>query len=160
MKKYLWLVFFLFCFAVQFAIEQTVFFKFDLPLLAVYAIATIKGQNIGGVAGIGVGLVQDLLTSGIFGFHIFTRSLVGYISGYVKEQVFREHFIYHMVAAAIFTVAVRTIFFFLQGYLARAFGWDFMLLYLEESLAYCLGNIVLVIPVYRLCLFLDKRINN
>lgn len=72
MRKLIWPVLFLLCLSLQMSLPQNQWFKFDLPLLLIYCLAMLKGAFAGGIAGFFVGLLQDLLTGGIFGFHILT----------------------------------------------------------------------------------------
>lgn len=149
MKKYSWLVVFFLVFVLQLAIKQSVYFKFDLPLIAVYAYAMVQGSAYGSVLGAVYGLLQDLLCGSLFGFHIATRVCVGYITGYIKEQVFKEHAAYHLLAAFCFTVGVRTALLLASVFLTNNFGVEYLIAYAKDTLAYCLGNMLLVIPMYR-----------
>ena len=90
MRKLIWPVLFLLCLSLQMSLPQNQWFKFDLPLLLIYCLAMLKGAFAGGIAGFFVGLLQDLLTGGIFGFHILTRTAIGYYVGYTKEKVFKD----------------------------------------------------------------------
>ena len=93
MRRLIWPVLFLLCLSLQMSLPQNQWFKFDLPLLLIYCLAMLKGAFAGGIAGFFVGLLQDLLTGGIFGFHILTRTAIGYYVGYTKEKVFKEYLI-------------------------------------------------------------------
>ena len=66
MRKLIWPVLFLLCLSLQMSLPQNQWFKFDLPLLLIYCLAMLKGAFAGGIAGFFVGLLQDLLTGGIW----------------------------------------------------------------------------------------------
>ena len=106
MRKLIWPVLFLLCLSLQMSLPQNQWFKFDLPLLLIYCLAMLKGAFAGGIAGFFVGLLQDLLTGGIFGFHILTRTAIGYYVGYTKEKVFKDSMFYNIVAIVTITVAL------------------------------------------------------
>lgn len=47
------------------------------------------------------------------------------------------------------------LFFFVALFLTPAADLTFVGGYLQQSLAYCLGNILFVVPVYKLCYFIS-----
>lgn len=155
MKKLMFFIVYLLLFGIQLTVGQPVWFKFDLVLLYVYAMAMIYGAQTGAAIGGAAGLMYDLLNGAVFGFHTITRSAVGFVTGYIKEQVFKEHFAYHITAALVITAGIRMLFFFVVLFMTPLADMDFLAAYLQESLAYCLGNIVFVVPVYKLCLFIE-----
>ena len=122
MRKLIWPVLFLLCLSLQMSLPQNQWFKFDLPLLLIYCLAMLKGAFAGGIAGFFVGLLQDLLTGGIFGFHILTRTAIGYYVGYTKEKVFKDSMFYNIVAIVTITVALRGCYFILQVIMAKGFS--------------------------------------
>ncbi len=156
MKRLIFLIVYLIFFALQVTVEQPEWFKFDLVLLYVYAMAMVYGAQTGTAIGGAAGLVYDLLNGAVFGFHTITRSAVGFVTGYIKEQVFKEHFAYHITAAFVITAGIRVLFFFVALFLTPVADGSFLLGYLQESLAYCLGNIVFVVPVYKLCWLIER----
>ena len=158
MRKLIWPVLFLLCLSFQMSLPQNQWFKFDLPLLLIYCLAMLKGAFAGGIAGFFVGLLQDLLTGGIFGFHILTRTAIGYYVGYTKEKVFKDSMFYNIVAIVTITVALRGCYFILQVIMAKGFSVLLLELALQDTFAYCLGNIIFVIPLYLLTERLQKWI--
>ena len=156
MRKLIWPVLFLLCLSLQMSLPQNQWFKFDLPLLLIYCLAMLKGAFAGGIAGFFVGLLQDLLTGGIFGFHILTRTAIGYYVGYTKEKVFKDSMFYNIVAIVTITVALRGCYFILQVIMAKGFSVLLLELALQDTFAYCLGNIIFVIPLYLLTERLQK----
>lgn len=159
MRKLIWPVLFLLCLSLQMSILQSVWFKFDILLLLVYCYAMIKGALDGATAGFIVGLMQDSLTGGVFGFHILTRTVVGYYVGYIKEKVFKDSKLYNIVAIGIITLILRTCYFVLQLIMAQEFSLLLLENVLREAATYCLGNIVLVIPIYILTERVQKWID-
>ena len=157
MKRLVYFLVFLVFFGIQVTFNQPAWLKFDLVLLFVYVMAMLYGQQTGAGVGAAAGLVYDLLSGAVFGFHTLTRCAVGFVAGYIKEQVFKEHFAYHLTAALVITAGVRVLFLFVALYLTPVADAAFFGAYLKQSLAYCLGNMLLVVPVYRLCLFINKR---
>ena len=72
MRRLIWPVLFLLLMMLQGAASAfyTGWLSFDLPLLALYAFAMLRGEQWGALAGLAVGFVQDAMTVGVFGFHM------------------------------------------------------------------------------------------
>lgn len=116
MEKLIWPVLFLLCLSLQMSLSQNQWFKFDLPLLLIYCLAMLKGAFAGGIAGFFVGLLQDLLTGGIFGFHILTRTAIGYYVGYTKEKVFKDSMFYQYCGDCYNNSCFARLLFYSAGY--------------------------------------------
>lgn len=154
MRKLLFFVVYLIFFGIQVTVPQPAWLKFDMVLLFVYAMAMLYGPQTGALTGAAAGLMYDFLSGAVFGFHTITRCMVGFVAGFIKGQVFKEHFAYHIVAALVITAGIRMLFFFVALFLTPAADLTFVGGYLQQSLAYCLGNILFVVPVYKLCYFI------
>jgi len=82
---------------------------FDLPLLFVYNYALLRGAVRGTLCGVALGLLQDLLTPQIFGFHLLTRAATGMYCGSVRELLFKGNSLYHMTVVLVVTFLTRTV---------------------------------------------------
>ena len=98
------------------------------------------------------------MTGGIFGFHILTRTLIGYYVGLTKEKVFKDSMFYNIVAVGAITLLLRCCYFLVQLVLAKGFSFLLLEQALQEVVAYCLGNIIFVIPLYLLAEKVQKWI--
>lgn len=116
MRRLIWPVLFLFLMLLQgsMSVYYTGWLSCDLLLLAVYAYALLRGEKAGAVVGGITGLLQDAMTVGVFGFHIFSRICVGYIVGLTKEKVFKDNYLYHMSAIATITFILRFVYWWLE----------------------------------------------
>lgn len=150
MRKLIWPVLFLLCLSLQMSLPQFKWFKFDLPLLLVYCLAMLYGAKCGVIMGFFTGLIQDFLTGGIFGFHILTRMSLGYYVGFTKEKVFKESLFYNITAIMAVTCILRVSYFFVQIILAQGVSILLLEIALQEIVAYCLGNIFWLIPLFLL----------
>ena len=99
---------------------QPAWLKFDLVLLFVYAMAMLYGPQTGALTGAAAGLMYDFLSGAVFGLSTITRCMVGFVAGFIKGQVFKEHFAYHIVAALVITAGIRMLFFFVALFLTPA----------------------------------------
>jgi cell shape-determining protein MreD len=61
--------------------------KPDLPLALIYIIGLLTGPIEGALAGIGIGLVQDISSAGLIGLAGITRGLFGLLAGFLGQQV-------------------------------------------------------------------------
>ena len=158
MRKLIWPVLFLLCLSLQMSLPQAGWLRFDLPLLFVYCYAMLNGMAAGAAVGFITGVLQDILTGGIFGFHILTRTLIGYYVGLTKEKVFKDSMFYNIVAVGAITLLLRCCYFLVQLVLAKGFSFLLLEQALQEVVAYCLGNIIFVIPLYLLAEKVQKWI--
>ena len=130
---------------------------FDLPLLFVYSVAMLLGAKAGAVCGLLLGLIQDIFTANVFGFHLLTRTLIGFGCGSIKEIVYRTNYHYHALFVFCLSLAVRALFIIPQYFLAG--GWEgWMPYYGETALAYAFINAVLAFPMGWLMVRLDRWI--
>ena len=128
---------------------------FDLPLLFIYSVGLFYGARAGLVCGLAFGLLQDVSSPAVFGFYMLTRGLVGYGTGSIKEMIFKNNYGYHVLIIGFISLLLRALYavpvFWLAGFRKAA-----LFLYLQDSLLYCLGNMLLVLPVTRILLALYR----
>ncbi len=122
----------------------------DLLLLAVYAMAVLAGSKVGGYSGLAVGLLQDGLATGVFGFHLLTRGLVGWLFGKLKGKVFKENYFFHIWLTGLACLGLRFCYWWLL-FISTGGSWRLLPAYLWSSLGYCLGNMLLTVPIFHLC---------
>lgn len=147
MRKLIWPVLFLFLLLLQGM--ASVFFSgwlsCDPVLLALYAYAVLRGSEAGGIMGFGAGLLQDALTSSIFGYHMLTRGLLAYAVGRLKDKIFKENYFLHIMMIGGCCLALRFCYWWLF-LLRTGSGWQAMPSYLWATLGYCAGNMLLAAP--------------
>lgn len=148
MRRLIWPVLFLLLILIQgsFSVFYTGWLAVDLSLLAIYSYALLRGEKYGVLTGAGVGLVQDAMTVGIFGFHIFTRSVVGYLVGLTKEKIFKENSSYHIILIGACSLLIRFCYWWLE-LIRTDWHWSILPGFLWDTLGYCLGNMLCVVPM-------------
>jgi rod shape-determining protein MreD len=90
MKPYAYLLILLLIVPVQAALLNPLSLggiKPDLSLVLIYIIGLLTGPLEASLAGITVGLVQDMGTASLIGMHGFTRGLIGLGAGFVGRGV-------------------------------------------------------------------------
>lgn len=124
---------------------------FDLPLLFIYSIGLFYGVRAGLVCGLAFGLLQDISSPAVFGFYLLTRGFAGYGIGSIKEMIFKNNYGYHVLIVGAISLLLRIMYAIPVLWLG-GFGKTVFTLYMQETLLYCLGNMVLVLPVIRILL--------
>lgn len=155
MRRLIWPVLFLLLILLQgsLSVFYTGWIAVDLSLLAIYSYALLRGEKYGALTGFGVGLLQDAMTVGIFGFHILTRSAVGYFVGLTKEKVFKDNSKYHIVFIGLCSLMIRFCYWWLE-LIRTDWHWQIFPGFLWDTVGYCLGNMLFVVPV----VYIVKRI--
>lgn len=154
MRRLIWPVLFLLLILLQGA--ASVFFtgwlSFDLPLLFLYSFSLLRGQDKGALAGALIGFVQDAMTIGVFGFHIFTRGVFGFLIGYMKEKIVKDQPYFHILLIGLTCICIRLCYLIIE--LLR-FNGDLEIIgfFAWNSLGYVLGNMLFVLPMMYLVNF-------
>lgn len=158
MRRLIWPVLFLFLFILQGAVGvfYTGWFAADLPLLGVYAHAILRGPKFGSISGLCVGFLEDAMLPGVFGYHMLTRTFLGFGLGHLKGKIFKDNFVYHLPTIGIISLVLRFVYFFI----ALALGMPISSLgrYCFDSLGLACGNMLMVIPVVCLASFIYEWI--
>ena len=128
---------------------------FDLPLLFIYSAGLFYGARAGLLCGLAFGLLQDVSAPAVFGFYLFTRGLAGYGIGSIKEMIFKNNYGYHVLIVGGLSLLLRALYSIPVLWLS-GFGKTVFVLYLQDTLLYCLGNMLLILPVFRLLLALYR----
>lgn len=148
MRRLIWPVLFVLLMLLQGVITVfwTGWISFDLLLVALYAYSMLRGEVAGAIMGLGVGFFQDALTVNVFGFHMLSRTLIGWVVGLTKEKVFKENITYHLCSIVLISFILRMVFLLVE--LIRSGGhWNIIGTFLWETLGYIVGNTLLVIPI-------------
>jgi rod shape-determining protein MreD len=61
--------------------------KPDLPLALIYIIGLLTGPTEASLAGMGIGLIQDIGSASLIGMNGFTRGLIGLGAGFLGRRV-------------------------------------------------------------------------
>ena len=128
---------------------------FDLPLLFIYSVGLFYGARTGLLWGLFFGLLQDISSPAVFGFYLLTRGLVGYGIGSIKEMIFKNNYGYHVLIVGGLSLLLRVLYSVPAIWLGGG-GQSVFLPYMQDTLLYCLGNMLLVLPVTRILLGLYR----
>ena len=76
-------------------------------------------------------------------------------TGSIKEMIFKNNYGYHVLIIGFISLLLRALYAVPVVWLT-GFGKAALFLYLQDSLLYCLGNMLLVLPVTRILLALYR----
>jgi rod shape-determining protein MreD len=112
--------------------------KPDLILLVVLIFSLLKGAEEGTVSGFASGLLQDIFSTGLLGVNALVKTVIGFISGILKEKIFTEHILF-LIPIITFVVSISQSILMLL--ILHAFG-------IEYSMVWSLKKIVLPEALY------------
>jgi rod shape-determining protein MreD len=111
--------------------------KPDLILLVVLIFSLLNGAEEGTVSGFASGLLQDIFSTGLLGVNALVKTVIGFISGILKEKIFLEHILF-LIPIITFVVSISQSILMLL--ILHAFGieygmvWSFKKIILPEAL--------------------------
>ncbi len=68
--------------------------KPDLMLIVIICISFLSDYQEGIVVGFAGGLVKDIFSVSFLGTHALVKTVIGYISGMIKERIFYQHLLW------------------------------------------------------------------
>ncbi|MFH1075031.1 MAG: rod shape-determining protein MreD [Candidatus Firestonebacteria bacterium] len=92
------------CFLFQISVRDNVLlFGFAPDFLVLGLVLTVKRNNIidGVIFGAGCGLLYDLVAYSYFGFGLFTLTLSGFLTAFLKKHVFTDNIFSKMLIALL-----------------------------------------------------------
>lgn len=132
-------MFFLFFFAataVCFLILQTSIFPLfsisgvrpDLLLLATVGYSLVAGRKRGLLFGFFLGLLQDVLSGGLFGINGFIKGFVGYVTGVLRQQIADRTLFFPALAIILGSLLNGALYFLIARALySDTYTWWFFL---------------------------------
>ncbi len=154
MRRLIWPVLFLLLLLLQGSVS--VFYhgwlSCDMAYVALYAYALQRGSTSGAAAGFVIGFLQDALQVNVFGYHIISRTVMGYIVGLLKGKVVKDRMAYHIMAISLCSLASR-LFLFIIELLRNGSNWNIIGIFWWNAIGFIIGNMLITVPV----VYLVKR---
>ncbi len=148
MRRLIWPVLFLLLLLLQggMSVLYHGWLSCDLAFVALSVYSLLRGSTHGARMGFGVGLLQDALTVHVFGYHIISRTVMGYVMGFLKGKVVKDRVGYHVMAVAICSLASRMFLCMIE--LLRNDGvWSVLGSFWWNAIGYTVGNMLITMPV-------------
>lgn len=92
----------------------------DFLLIVVVTYGFLEGPVVGSATGFFAGLLQDMLLVTTLGLNALSKTIVGYLSGMVEQNIFSESFTLPMLAIFATTVLNESIFLALRATLGES----------------------------------------
>lgn len=110
--------------------------KPDLALVIVYILGLLTGPREAALAGIAVGILQDIGSASYLGFNAFTQGLAGLIAGVLGRQVLNVASLSNVLFLALFSLAESLVIAVFMQTVYGAVPFFYLLLYrfLPQSL--------------------------
>ncbi|TVQ25569.1 MAG: rod shape-determining protein MreD [Spirochaetaceae bacterium] len=112
----------------------------DLLLIVVTFIANKNGPGVGQGAGAFSGILQDLLSLAPLGFYTLVNTVIGFLYGFSKGNVFLDGLIFPMMLVALATLLKGLLFsvvafvFGIEGVVSTVFSTAFLIEILYNAL--------------------------
>jgi len=131
--------------------------SFDVLIPGLYFFALLNGEAAAFLAGLGVGLLQDSLTPGFFGFHMLTRCAIGYLCGSVGERVYSDKYSDHVSLVGLISIGVKLF----AGLVMVVSRMDICFLpgFFMDTVIYAIINMLLTVPICCIVKYANKWAN-
>jgi len=87
--------------------------KPDLILITVICLSFLSSSEEGVIVGFAGGLLKDLFSINILGTNALVKTIIGYISGIIRERIFYEHLLVIIIIATFFFTLLNNILIYL-----------------------------------------------
>ncbi len=118
----------------------------DLLLVVLSFLAINYGKTVGGVGGLGIGFLQDLLSGGLFGTNAISKAITGYLCGFLRKRIYEKQLIVPPLVSFAATLINQLLVVFFTNYLLSLFSWQMIFKNTIIPLALC--NAALAIIIY------------
>lgn len=138
----------------NFILQSTILPSFSIlgvvpntALIFIVIISLSKGKYYGGLVGLAIGLIQDVIfaiTIGVSGFIYF---FIGYIIGSLENTMARDNIIIPVICSSLGTIFYNIMYFFFMFFLSREI--PFTVIIKDILLIEIAYNIVFTIIIYK-----------
>lgn len=132
--------------------------KPDFSIMIIVSYAILRGSTYGAFAGLGIGLLIDILYGRVMGINALSYMVTGYIIGQAHENVFKDSiippFIFNLIAIIIFQHSFILLSYFSNDFPSIGVQYGYMLF--EVILPQALYNAVVGSIVHRFIYKLDE----
>lgn len=79
----------------------------DLLLLFLVVYALDQGQRRGALYGLGAGALLDIVTFSYFGWHMVTRTCIGFLVGHNRQNMFADRLVTYEILIGLITLLLQ-----------------------------------------------------
>lgn len=110
--------------------------KPDFVLILVVFFAIFRGSIQGGLMGVGLGLLEDLMTGRFIGINAICKGLLGYIAGVSERNLYKNNFFVPIVAVLAATFLNALLYYLFSVLIGSNVGLEKLLLSTVPDAAY------------------------
>ncbi|WP_027338569.1 rod shape-determining protein MreD [Halonatronum saccharophilum] len=122
----------------------------DLMLIIIVVLAINKGKTAGGIAGFIIGFLQDLFSGNLFGINAITKTIVGYLLGFLSKVIYQDNFIIVAIITFFATIINQGMIIFFTG------GIDIESALKEIIIPLAIYNTIITLIIYPVVYKLDN----
>jgi len=131
----------------------------DLLLIIITLLAIYRGKTVGGVLGFITGLLQDWFSGGLFGINAISKTIVGYLFGFLKDHIYPQNIMVPPVGVAIATIINQLLVVSFTDYLLTGLSIEavFKSVIIPLVIYNSILSIVINIVIYKIDNYLARR---
>ncbi len=126
----------------------------DLVLILVVSFGLLRGSDQGLFFGLFAGFFLDLLSGGIIGVQALSKMILGFASGFMEKNIFKDSFL--IPSATVFVATLIFESFNIFMYLAFNANYNFFSTFFSTVIPLALYNAILTPLVYHLLLKVER----
>lgn len=138
----------------NFILQSTILPSFSIlgvvpntALIFIVIISLSKGKYYGGLVGLAIGLIQDVIFATTIGVSGFIYFFIGYIIGSLENIMARDNIIIPVICSSLGTIFYNIMYFFFMFFLSREI--PFTVIIKDILLIEIAYNIVFTIIIYK-----------
>ncbi len=138
----------------NFILQSTVFSQISIfgvvpntGLIIIVTIALLKGRRIGGVVGLLVGLLQDIIFSPVIGVNGFIYFFIGYFVGMSEDKLSKDNLLIPFIITGVSTIAYHVFYYIFMYFLG--YSIYFTVFFKEVVILEILYNSFISIFIYK-----------
>ncbi|MTI48512.1 rod shape-determining protein MreD [Sporosalibacterium faouarense] len=127
----------------------------NTTLIIIVIIALLKGKKVGGIMGISMGLLQDLMFNEVIGIYALIYFIIGYTIGLIDNKVYKENSLIALIFTFGATICFYILFYFLMFFLSVDISFNKV--FKEIVFLEMIYNLILAFPIYKLITHIFRK---
>ncbi len=119
----------------------------NTALILIICIAIYKGRYYGGIFGLFIGLIQDILFSSVIGINAFIYFFLGYFVGVMEHRLIRNNIIVPVLFSTVGVIYYNFFYYIFMYFLSK--NIPFLSFAKEIILIELIYTSILAIPIYK-----------
>ncbi|NLL61392.1 MAG: rod shape-determining protein MreD [Candidatus Atribacteria bacterium] len=133
--------------------------KPDLVMITIICLSFLYGSKDGIIIGFIGGLLKDVFSVNLLGTNALVKTVIGYISGIIREKIFQQHLVWIVtIATFVLTILNNTFVYYLLGIFHA--NYDFIEIFRKYSVNHALINSILApfifISIRKLSVYIQR----